>query len=117
MTEEMLGHKFKNLTEKQFTYIMQTNPDYLIDYGVISFAKYIQKNIIGKKFNIPIYGFYNIEYPDTYSKEFKIYDNIQLFDEINKLKDLNNFHYNLFVNAGHLIYLDEKAVNTILEKI
>lgn len=117
MTEKMLGHKFKNLTEKQFTSLKQTNPDYLLDYGVISFAKYIQKNVIGKKTNIPIYGFYNINFPDTYSKEFKIYENIELFDEINKLKNVKNFHYNLFVNAGHLIYLDEKAVNIILNKI
>ena len=50
-------------------------------------------------------------------KKFNIYDNIELFDEINKLKNVKNFHYNLFVNAGHLIYLDKKAVNTILEKI
>ena len=48
MTEAMMGNKFKNLTEIQFQKIKQTNPDYLLDYGVISFAKYIQKNIIGK---------------------------------------------------------------------
>ena len=117
MTKKMLGHKFKNLTEKKFTSIKQTNPDYLLDYGVISFTEYIQKNIIGKNFNIPIYGFYNISFPDIFSKEFNIYDNIELFDEINKLKTVKNFHYNLFINAGHLIYLDKKAVSVILSKI
>ena len=82
MTEKMLGHKFKKLTKKQFTSIKKTNPDYFLNYGVISFAKYIQKNVIGKKFNIPIYGFYNINFPDTYSKEFKIYENIELVTKI-----------------------------------
>ena len=36
---------------------------------------------------------------------------------MNLLKKLDNFHYNLFVNAGHMIYLDKDAVNSILEKI
>ena len=45
MTEKIIGHKFKILTESQFKNIIQTNPDYLLDYGVISYAKYIQQNI------------------------------------------------------------------------
>ncbi len=117
MTEEMMGHKFKILTESQFKNIIQTNPDYLLDYGVISFLKYIEQNIIGKKFPIPILGFYNINFPEKYNKEFKFNDNIVLFDEINNLKQLNNYNYYLFVNAGHMIYLDKNAMNSILEKI
>ena len=119
MTEKMIGHKFKILTESQFKNIIQTNPDYLLDYGVISFAKYIQQNIIGKNFPIPISGFYNINFPDKYEKEFEINYNSALFDEIDKLQKLNNYNYNyyLFVNAGHMIYLDKNAVNSILEKI
>ena len=77
--------------------------------------KYIQQNIIGKKF--PILRFYNINFPEKYNKEFKINDNIVLFDEINNLKELNNYNYYLFVNAGHMIYLDKNATNSILEKI
>ena len=102
---------------------MKRNPlnnqsvNYLLDYGVISFAKYIQKNIIGKKFPIPILGFYNINFPDKYEKEFELNYNNALFYEINKLKELNNYNYYLFVNAGHMIYLDKNAVNSILEKI
>ena len=68
----MIGHKFKILTETQFQKIKQTNPDYLLDYGVISFAKYIQQNIIGKKISIPILRFYNITFPDKYQKKFKL---------------------------------------------
>jgi hypothetical protein len=117
MTEEMMGHKFKILTESQFKNIIQTNPDYLLDYGVISFLKWIQQNIIGKKFPIPILGFYNINFPENYNKEFKFNDNTVLFDEINNLKELNNYNYYLFVNAGHMIYLDKNAMNSILEKI
>jgi len=119
MTEVMMGNKFKILTEIQFQKIKQTNPDYLLDYGVISFAKFIQKNIIGKLLPVKILGFYNIAFPDVYEKEFKINHNSALFDEINKLQKLNNDNYNyyLFVNAGHLIYLDKNAVNSILEKI
>ena len=117
MIEEMMGHKFKILTETQFKNIIQTNPDYLLDYGVISFLKYIQQNIIGKKFPIPILGFYNIDFPEKYNKEFKFNDNIVLFDEINNLKELNNYNYYLFVNVGHMIYLDKNAMNSILEKI
>jgi len=117
MTEKMLGRKFKILTETQFQKIKQTNPDYLLDYGVISFAKYIQQNIIGKNFPIPILGFYNINFPDKYEKEFELNYNNALFYEINKLKELNNYNYYLFVNAGHMIYLDKNAVISILEKI
>ena len=117
MTEKMLGRKFKILTESQFKNIIQTNPYYLLDYGVISFAKYIQQNIIGKNFPIPILGFYNINFPDKYEKEFELNYNNALFYEINKLKELNNYNYYLFVNAGHMIYLDKNAVNSILEKI
>ena len=117
MTEEMLGEKFKKLTETKLKYIMKNNPDYLIDYGVISFTKFIQKNIIGKAFKVPVFGFYNIEFPDHFHKEFKYNVNDVLFDEINKLKKLDNFHYNLFVNAGHMIYLDKTVINCILEKI
>ena len=119
MTEKMLGHKFKILTESQFKNIIQTIADYLLDYGVISFAKFIQKNIIGKLFPVKILGFYDIAFPDVYEKEFKINHNSQLFDEINKLQKLNNYNYNyyLFVNAGHMIFLDKNAVNSILEKI
>ena len=117
MTEKMLGRKFKILTETQFQKIKQTNPDYLLDYGVIYFAKYIQQNIIGKNFPIPVLGFYNINFPDKYEKEFELNYNNALFYEINKLKELNNYNYYLFVNAGHMIYLDKNAVNSILEKI
>lgn len=117
MTEKIIGHKFKILTESQFKNIIQTNPDYLLDYGVISYAKYIQQNIIGKNFPIPILGFYNINFPDKYEKEFEINYNNALFYEINKLKELNNYNYYLFINAGHMIYLDKNAVNSILEKI
>jgi hypothetical protein len=44
---------------------------------------------------------------------------LALFDEINKLQKLNNYNYNyyLVVNAGHMIFLDKNAVNSILEKI
>ena len=66
MTEKMLGRKFKILTETQFQKIKQTNPDYLLDYGIISFVKYIQQNIIGKNFPIPILGFDNMNFPDKY---------------------------------------------------
>ena len=117
MTEKMIGHKFKILTKTKFQNIIQTNPDYLIDYGVISFAKYIQKNIIGRNFPVKILGFYNITFPAKYEKEFEINYNADLFYEIDKLKEFNNYHYNLFVNAGHMIFLDKNAVNSILEKI
>ncbi len=70
---------------------------------------------------VKILGFYNISFPDVYEKEFKINHNSALFDEINKLQKLNNtnnnYNYYLFVNAGHMIYLDKNAVNSILEKI
>jgi len=117
MTEAMMGHKFKSLTELQFQKIKQTKPDQLLDYGVISFAKYIQQNI--SIFPVKVLGFYNITFPDIYEKEFEVYHNTALFDEIDKLKELNknNYNYYLFVNAGHLIYLDKNAVNSILEKI
>jgi carboxypeptidase C (cathepsin A) len=117
MTEVMMGNKFKILTEKQFETIKQTNPNYLLDYGVISFSKFIQKNIIGKKLPVKILGFYNIAFPDIYFKEWKNTNNTELFYEINKLQKLNNFYYYLFVNAGHMIYLDKRVVNSILEKI
>ena len=117
MTEAMMGNKFKNLTEIQFQKIKQTNPDYLLDYGVISFAKYIQKNIIGKPFPVKILGFYDIAFPDIYEKEWKMNYNTWKLGEIDELQKLNNFHYYLFVNAGHMIYLDKNAVISILEKI
>ena len=117
MIEIMMGNKFKTLSEKQFQKIKETNPDYLLDYGVISFAKYIQQHIIGKKFPIPILGFYNLNFPDKYEKEFESYHNISLFDEITNLKELNNFSYHLFVNAGHMIYLDKIVVKRILQEI
>jgi carboxypeptidase C (cathepsin A) len=113
MTEQMMGSKFKILSEKNFT---TKNSDYLINYGVISFAKYIQKNIIGKKLPVKILGFYNIMFPDFYEKEFQVYHNTALFDEINKLKE-RNFNYTLYLNAGHMIYLDKNAVENILENI
>ena len=75
----MIGHKFKFLTETQFQKIKQTNPDYLLHYGVISFAKYIQQNIIGKKISIPILRFYNITFPDKYQKKFKLIIIMHLF--------------------------------------
>ena len=68
------------MSKDEFINIKKNNPDYLLDYGVISYAKYIKKNIINKISTISIYGFYNIEYPDKYSKEFETYNNIQLFD-------------------------------------
>jgi hypothetical protein len=119
MTEVMMGNKFKNLTEIQFQKIKQTNPDYLLHYGVISFAKYIKNNIIGKPFPVKILGFYDIAFPDIYEKEWKKNGNTFTLSEIDELKKLNNYNYNyyLFVNAGHLIYLDKNAVNSILEKI
>lgn len=117
MIEVMMGNKFKNLTEIQFQKIKQTNPDYLLDYGVISFAKYIKKNIIGKILPIKILGFYDIAFPDIYEKEWKMNYNTLKLGEIDELKKLKNFHYYLFVNAGHMIYLDKNAVNSILEKI
>ncbi len=85
------------------------NPDYLLVYGVISYAKYINKIS-----TISIYGFYNIEYPDKYSKEFETYNNIQLFNELKKFK---NYNYYLFINAGHLIYLEQSVVDKIFEFI
>ena len=117
MTEKMLGNKFRKLSEKEFINIKINNPHYLLDYGVISYAKYIKKNIINKISTIPIYGFYNIEFPDKYSKEFGTYENIQIFDEINKLKKFKNFNYYLFINVGHLVYLDNSVINKIFEII
>jgi hypothetical protein len=117
MTEKMMGNKFRILTENKFNIIIKTNPDYLIDYFVILIATYIKNNIIGKEFPIKVFGFYNIEYPDKYEKKFETNNNDALFDEINKLKKIKNFCYNLFINAGHMIYLDQDVVKCILNTI
>jgi len=93
------------LSKDDIINIKKNNLDYLLDYGVISYAKYINKIS-----TISIYGFYNIEYPDKYSKEFETYNNIQLL----KFK---NFNYYLFINAGHLIYLEQSVVDKIFEII
>ncbi len=112
--KNLIGHKFRRLTEKKF---LKIKKDELIDYGVISYAKYIQKHIINKKLDVPIYGFYNIYFPDHYSNEFEVYHNKQLFYELDKLDKLKNFYYNLFINVGHVIYSNKEACKIILDKI
>jgi hypothetical protein len=49
--------------------------------------------------------------------KIETYNNIQLFDELNKLKKFKNFKYYLFINAGHLIYLDDIVIDKIFEII
>ncbi len=117
--KNLLQEKWKKLTKEKFEMIKIKNPNYLLDYGVISFVKYLQNNIIKKKLmeTVPIYGFYNVYDPDVYQKEFEKTHNTQLFDEINELKKLKNFHYNLYTNVGHMIYLNKKACKVILDKI
>ncbi len=114
--KNMLKEKFKILDKKRFEEIKKHNPSYLIDYGVISFAKYIQKNIINKNMNSKIYGFYNVEYPDKYNKEFKVYNNEHLFDELDNLKNYKNYEYILLLNVGHMIYQNKLGCYEILKK-
>ena len=112
--KNLLKYKFKKINNKTF---IKMNKNELIDYGVISYAKYIQKNIINKKLEVPIYAFYNIYYPDIYSKEFEAYHNKQLFYELNKLNELKNFYFNLFINIGHMVYTNKQACKKILDII
>ena len=112
--KNLMGHKFRRLTEKEF---LKMKKEDLIDYGVISYAKYIQKYIINREFEVPIIGYYNIYSPDIYSKEFEIYINKQLFEELNKLRKLENFNFVLFENIGHDIYKNKDARKIILGEI
>lgn len=112
--KNLLKHKFGRLTEKEF---LKMKKDVLIDYGVISYAKYIQKHIINKKLDVPIYGYYNIYFPDHYSNEFEVYLNKQKFEELNKLGKLENFNFILFENVGHDIYNNKIACKIILKEI
>ena len=66
---------------------------------------------------VPIIGYYNIYSPDIYSKEFEIYINKQLFEELNKLRKLENFNFVLFENVGHDIYNNKIACKIILNEI
>jgi len=112
--KNLLGHKFRRLTEKEF---LNMKKDDLIDYGVISYAKYIQKHIINRKIEVPIVGYYNIYSPDIYSKEFEVYLNKQKLEELNKLGKLENFNFVLFENIGHEIYKNKAARKIILDEI
>jgi len=112
--KNLMGHKFRRLTEKEF---LKMKKDNLIDYGVISYAKYIQKNIINRELEVPIVGYYNIYSPDIYSKEFEVYLNKQKFEELNKLGKLENFNFVLFKNIGHKIYKNKDARKIILGEI
>lgn len=112
--KNLLGHKFRRLTDKNF---FKMNKDDLIDYGVISYAKYIQKHIINRKLEVPIVGYYNIYSPDIYSNEFEVYLNKQVLEELNKLEKLENFNFVLFENVGHEIYKNKAVHKIILDEI
>ena len=112
--KNLLERKFSRLTEKEF---LKMNKDHLIYYGVISYAKYIQKHIINRKLEVPIVGYYNIFSPDIYSKEYEVYVNKQKFEELNKLGKLENFNFVLFENIGHKIYKNKAARKIILDEI
>ena len=66
---------------------------------------------------VPIVGYYNIYSPDIYSKEFEVYLNKQVLEELNKLEKLENFNFVLFENVGHEIYKNKEARKIILDEI
>ena len=118
-TKKMLGETFGKLSQNKFNELLNKNSGYLLDWGVISFGLWIQKNIVNNKLPIPVYGFYNIAYPDEYKKEFSIYNNEELFNEVNQLSKKNpkTYKYYFHVNASHMVFQDKEFSTVILEKI
>jgi hypothetical protein len=117
-TEKMMGHKFKKLKEADFIQLRNKKSSYLLDYGVISFGKWINKNIVGEQLPIKTIGFYTIYSPDLYSKEFDIYESADHFKEINILQKKNkNYTTFFYVNAGHMVYLNKEFCKIILNNI
>jgi hypothetical protein len=118
-TKKMLGDRFKILSNNKFKTLLNKNSEYLLDWGVISFGLWIQNNIVNNKLPIPVYGFYNISYPNKYIKEFNIYDNDELLYEINKLSKENpkKYKYYFGVNISHMIFQDKEFSKIILQEI
>jgi hypothetical protein len=51
MTEKIIGHKFKILTESQFKNTIQTNPDYCFHFSPKILLHYYRKLFNSKHFN------------------------------------------------------------------
>lgn len=80
---------------------------YLSDTGAYHWMIWILKNITSKKLPIPVYDFIDIN----------IDNSNDVLQEVSILKKDNNYNYRLFVDVGHIIYKNKKAMNIIINNI